>query len=222
LFLRYLVIEYFALFSMTCYAHFMSTLPRSYVVKNPGQLAALACSARQEIVDVLSQMGSVSVAELAKALGRPADSLYYHLRVLTRSGLVRQDGVRSRAGREEALFRTVAPELRLRYPPRSPKNARAMTAIVSSMLRLGNRDFRRAIQKPDVIVAGKERELWALRRTAWLSREEIARVNRLIQSLADAVSGPKRPGRLYGITVLLSPLDRGRRQHTSSLRKEEK
>jgi DNA-binding transcriptional ArsR family regulator len=200
----------------------MSKRSQSYVVHNARQFAALACSARQEIVDVLSQMGSVSVAELAATLGRPADSLYYHLRVLTRSGLVRHAGVRSHIGREEALFRTVAPELRLRYSPRSPKNARAMTAIVSSMLRLGNRDFRRAIQKSDVIVAGKERELWALRRTAWLSLREIARVNQLIQSLADVVSGPKRPGRLYGITVLLSPLDRGRRQHSSSLRKEEK
>jgi DNA-binding transcriptional ArsR family regulator len=200
----------------------MSKRPQSYVVHNERQLAALACSARQEIVDVLSQMDSVSVAELAAALGRPADSLYYHLRVLTQSGLVRQAGVRSRAGREEALFRTVAPELRLRYPPRSPKNARAMTAIVSSMLRLGNRDFRRAIQKSDVNVAGPDRELWALRRTAWLSLEDVARVNRLIQSLANAVGGLKRRGRLYGITILLSPLDRGRRQHPSSLRKEEK
>jgi predicted transcriptional regulator len=44
------------------------------------QLAALATAARQEIVDVLEQMGTVSVAEMAGALGRPADALYFHLR----------------------------------------------------------------------------------------------------------------------------------------------
>jgi|ERR1017187_7652657 predicted transcriptional regulator len=60
----------------------------AYVVRNEKQLAALASSARPEIVDVLSQMGTVSVAELASALGRPADSLYYHLKVLKEIGLV--------------------------------------------------------------------------------------------------------------------------------------
>jgi len=46
----------------------------AYVVRNEKQLAALASSARQEFVDVLSQMGTVFGAELASALGRPADS----------------------------------------------------------------------------------------------------------------------------------------------------
>ena len=39
----------------------------------------------------------VSVAELAAARGRPADSLYYHLRVLTRVGLVLGAGTRTAA-----------------------------------------------------------------------------------------------------------------------------
>lgn len=51
-----------------------------YFVRGKRQLAALAAAARQEVVDVLAEMGSVSVAELAAALGRPADALYFHLR----------------------------------------------------------------------------------------------------------------------------------------------
>src|SRR5712692_9479571 len=185
----------------------MSRGSETFVIQNEQQLAALASSARQEIVDVLSQMGTVSVAEIAATLGRPADALYYHLRVLQRVGLVLHAGFRSRGGRREALFRTVAPELRLRYEPRSPDNRRAVTAIIGSMLRLGVRDFRRAFEGGDVIVSGVHRELWALRRTGWLSLAQIAGVNRSIQRLSRNVAEGKGRGRLYGITVLLTPLD---------------
>src|SRR5689334_18235710 len=111
------------------------TRAKVHIIHSDQQLSALASAARQEIVDVLAQMGTVSVGEIAAALGRPADALYYHLRALKRAGLVLQVGVQRGGGRPEALFRTVAPELRLRYEPRNQGNRRAITAIVGSMLR---------------------------------------------------------------------------------------
>src|ERR1051325_732349 len=107
-----------------------------HLVRSPRQLAALAAAARQEIVDVLEQLGTVSVAELAATLGRPADALYFHLRALTRAGLVRRSGSRARPGGSEALYCTVAPELRLHYDPDDAVNREAVSAIVASMLRL--------------------------------------------------------------------------------------
>jgi len=63
-----------------------------FIIQDKKQLTALTSSARQEIVDVLSQMRTVSVGELAATLGRPADALYYHLRVLKQAGLVLRAG----------------------------------------------------------------------------------------------------------------------------------
>jgi DNA-binding transcriptional ArsR family regulator len=182
-----------------------------YVIRSQKQLGALVSAARQEIVDVLAEMGTVSVADLAATLGRPADALYFHLRALIKAGLVRPAGYRSRGGRKEALFCTVAPDLWLHYEPRSERNRQAVTAIVGSMLRLGIRDFRRAFQS-DVIVSGAQRELWALRKTGRLSLAQIAGVNRSIESLKGTLSKPNRGGRLYGITVLLTPLDHRQRK----------
>lgn len=198
----------------------MTKVASSHVIRTEKQLAALISAARQEIVDVLAQMGTVSVAEIAATLGRPADALYFHLRALKKAGLVRQVGYRSRGGRKEALFRTVAPELRLRYEPRSDTNRRAVSAIVSSMLRLGIRDFRRAFQQTDVIVSGAQRELWALRKTGRLSPAEIANANRSIERLTRSVSKPHGRGRLYGITVLLTPLDHRRRESKRSTKSQ--
>jgi len=185
----------------------------TYTIRQPRELAALASARKQEIVDVLAGMGDVSVAELAAALGRPADRLYFHLRALKRVGLVQSAGWRYHGRRREALVRTIAPELRLRYEPRDGTRGDALAAIVASMFRLGVRDFRHALRVPDVAVSGGRRELWALRRTGRLRPSQLAGVNRAIAKLVRALPEPRGQGRLYAITVLFTPLDRGRTHH---------
>ena len=178
-----------------------------YMIRSARQLAALTAAARQEVVDMLEQMGTVSVAELAASLGRPADGLYFHLRALRRAGLVRLAGHRTRSGRREALYRTVQAELQLGYEPRNAANRRAIAAIAASMLRLANRDFRRSFQAGQVVVSGAQRELWAWRKVGRLSRAKLAQVNRRMRDLAQDVSARHAHGRLYGVTVILTPLD---------------
>ena len=180
---------------------------RAHLIRSDKQLAALAAAARQEIVDVLEQMGTVSVAELGAALGRPADSLYFHLRALTRVGLVRNAGYRARPGGKEALYRTAAAELRVQYDPCDPANRKAVSAIAASMLRLAIRDFRRSFQPGNVLVSGAHRELWSLRKVRRLSRAKLAQLNRRIKGLVQEVSSPRGHGRLYAVTVILTPLD---------------
>jgi len=186
-----------------------------HLIRSEKQLATLVAAARQEIVDVLAELGAVSVAELATALGRPADALYFHLRALTRAGLVQKAGYRSRPrGKEakrqrgkEALYRTAAPDLQLHYEPRKASNRKAVSAIVASMLRLATRDFRGAFRRATVAVSGPYRELWGLRKAGRLSRSRLAEVNRSISRLVNTVSGSGRRGRLYAVTVVLTPLD---------------
>ena len=180
---------------------------RPYLIRRETQLKALTAAARQEVVDVLEQMGTISVAQLAAALGRPADALYFHLRALVRAGLVRHAGYRASSRRREALYRTVKPELQLGYQPRNAGNRRQVSAIVASMLRLANRDFRRSFQGGRVVVSGAHRELWAWRKVGRLSHATLAQLNHRIQQLADKVSASRGRGRLYGVTVILTPLD---------------
>ena len=173
-------------------------------------MRAIASSARQEIVDVLSQMGAASAAEVAAALGRPANAVYYHLRALLRCGLALPAGVRMRGGRREALYRTPATEMTMHYDLADRENRQGMGAIVRSMMRLGMRDFQRSLEGGEVVVAGPRRDLWAMRKSGWLTPDQVLEVNRLIVALARTFR-PSRRGRLYGITVLLTPLERRRR-----------
>lgn len=183
---------------------------RRYLIRKPKQLSALVSAVRQEIADILGERGPASVAEIATTLGRPADALYFHLRAMMRAGLVRQAGYRKRGRHKEALYQT-AGELMLAYEPRSTGNRRGIQAIVSSMMRLGIRDFGRALRHTDVNVSGPRRELWALRKTGRMPPAQVADVNQLIERLSHTVSRPSGHGRLYAITILLTPLDHSRR-----------
>src|SRR5438309_1941063 len=176
------------------------------MISRPEQLRALISPVRQELVDVLSRMGTASLAEIATVLGRPADGLYYHVRLLVRVGLVFPAGSRTNGGRPEALYKSIAPQLALPYKTSPKGHARAVTAIVSSMLRLGIRDFRRASTRPGYRLRSPRRELWALRTTGWLAPTGIKDVNRRILGLSRAVSQPKAKGRLFAVTILLTPL----------------
>jgi DNA-binding transcriptional ArsR family regulator len=183
-------------------------MPDNYIIRSKRQMRALAASTRQEIVDVLPRMGTVSVAELATALRRPADSLYYHLRILKRVGLVLSPGHRMLNGRRESLFRAVAPEMSLRYELGKKGNGTQVNAIIASMLRLGIRDFRNSFETGEASVSGPTRDLWALRTTGWLSQDQVAEVNQYIKNLMQTAAESGRSGRLYAITVVLTPLDR--------------
>src|SRR5215831_10771410 len=159
--------------------------PRRYLITRHDQLATIVSPLRQEILDVMARLGVASLAEVAAILGRPADGLYYHVRALLRVGLLRPAGSRRTGGRaggrSETLVRAAASEFALQYAGSPPKEARAATAIVGSMMRLGTRDFRRGLLGPGNVLNGPGREVWALRSTGWLSRKEIAGVNRRIR-----------------------------------------
>src|SRR5271163_508583 len=144
-----------------------------YTIYGRKELRALASFACQEIIDVLAQMGTVSVPELAQALGRPADTLYYHLRILHKAGLVETVGSHIRDGRTEALYH--ARNLNIDYEASRRANEKELTGMASSMLRLGIRDFKDAVRDKEIVVGGAQRELWSARKTGRLTEKDLAR-----------------------------------------------
>jgi DNA-binding transcriptional ArsR family regulator len=195
-----LVIEIFAIFSTT-------PVTAVFEIAKLSQIRALASPVRQAIVDALEAAGPCSVAELAGLLGRRPDRLYYHVRILVRHGLVEADERRSGSGRAEAVYDLPGRPTRLRYAPEERGNATAVTKVVASMLRSALRSFRRSL-RPNAVVAGPQREVWASRRTVWLTPAELAEVNQHLERLLALTGGGKRPrddAALFGVTFVLAP-----------------
>jgi hypothetical protein len=82
------------------------------------------------------------------------------------------------------------------------------------MLREALRSFRKAF-RPGAVVEGPRRSLWAGRRTAWLTEEELEEVNSRVERLVEYLSerrARKPEGRLYSFTFAISPFGGGRRR----------
>jgi len=180
----------------------------SHIVDNADEIALLASPARIEIMDTLEALGSaVSVAELAQALGRPADGLYYHLRQLADGGLIHEELADD--GRRYCTRSLPGRRLTLRYKPGKTDNARAVRSVAASMARVAERDFARALADSDTVVEGPLRELWAARGKGWVGTEELAEINRLLDRLMQLLLQPRAPHKqkLIALSWVLAPLD---------------
>ncbi|HEY6942538.1 winged helix-turn-helix domain-containing protein [Dokdonella sp.] len=191
----------------------MATQPmartRTALVEDADEIALLASPTRIEIVDTLEALGeAVSVAELAAAVGRPADSLYYHLRQLAEGGLIEEETAPE--GRRYRSRTRKGDRLRLRYRPGATANADAVGRVAASVLRVAGRDFARALADPGTVVEGPRRELWAARGKGWVDPAELAEINRLLARLMELVQKPatERPrGKLVALSWVLAPVE---------------
>lgn len=175
-------------------------------IRGRARLAALASPVRQEIVDALETGGACTMAELAARMGRPADALYFHVRKLVGVGLLVEAG-RVRAGptASAALYDVCARPLRI---DRSAASARSMDAIVTGVLRLAARDYRRALTHASAVAAGAGRNHWAGRVRGWLSPRDLARLNGLLEEIHALMrtGGPGEERAPISVVVAMSPL----------------
>jgi DNA-binding transcriptional ArsR family regulator len=182
--------------------------PRA-VIENPAEIAVLASPARQEIVDTLEALGGEApVAAIAAQLGRAPDALYYHLRLLVKSGLLVElpsDGegrrYRTRTGSRERL--------KLRYQPGKTPNARAVRRVATGMLRIAGRDFADALADANVAVEGPRRALWASRAKGWVGDAELEEINRLFERISAILARGKSDdrARLVALTWVMAPIE---------------
>ena len=180
---------------------------RPYVIANPRQIRALASSVRQDIVDVLAAIGPATTPEIARALGRRPDGLYFHLRLLSRVGLVKEGQRTNASGRTVALYNIPGRPLRIKYDLSNPAGAQAITRVTASMLRTANRGFKRAAANGVARVSGPQRELWAARTRGWLTEDGLKEVNESFARLIELFNTRPAPGNTcsYEVTLILSP-----------------
>lgn len=198
----------------------MSQRPRSYLIKRDEQMAVAVSPVRQEILDALAASGPSSAAEIAARLGRPADALYHHLRLLTRVGLVVEHSHRRTTYRTEVVYAPVGMARRFtaHIDPRSPRSMKSWEQAVATLLRLGIGDFRRALGGSSIVTEGETRNLWCGRIKAYLTAEQLARANGMMDELFGllAKGRPTPSAKLYAVTCLLVPYQPTKRTRKAS------
>lgn len=190
----------------------MAHKPRqSGIVEQGEALTALISTVRQEIIDTIEAIGGeVAIADIAAQLGRPADGIYYHVRRLVDSGLLRE-GSDPGDGRGRR-YRTMArrgQRIRLKYGRGTRANDAAVLRVVHGLLRTAERDFARALLSGRAKGEGAQRDLWASRLKGWVDADDLAEVNRLLVRLSELLLQPRTPDRdhLISLAWMLSPID---------------
>ena len=184
-----------------------------YFIDRPDAIRLLASPIRQAIVDSITASGETTANALSAVIRRPADRLYYHLRLLEKAGLVQSRESRAANGRSERFFDVPDRPMYLQYDPSSSANRSAVRRVVKSMLRSGMRDFARGFERKGVRTSGPQRELWASRVQGRLTTRDLGIVNALMECLIDQILASRAQGASHGntyqLTWLLSPLEDG-------------
>jgi DNA-binding transcriptional ArsR family regulator len=177
------------------------------VIDEPRHIRLLASPLRQRILDLVTFEGPQTVAELSRALRRPPDRLYYHIKKLAAAGILvpRDDGVNGSSG---VRFDVAGRPVYLHYEPKSAANRRAVIGVADGILRAARREFRRGFA-PGVEANGARRRLWAARVEGLLTPTDLEEINGLFARVIEimmASRNRRRPNALpHQLTWISSP-----------------
>lgn len=177
-------------------------------IDDPDLITVLVSPVRQEIVDTLAALGCVaSAAELAEQLGRHADGLYYHLKILCDAKLIVEIDRDAKGERRYQLAGSTCEPLRLAYRTDSARHVAALRKFAHGLLQVAESDFSDALDTEGVVLEGPDRQLWAARNKGWLSTAELQEANQLLERLCELMSRPRTAERdqLLSCVFALAP-----------------
>lgn len=185
-----------------------SRRPAEFLASEPAQFDALRSRLRGRICDVVYHAGAATVHEIADQLGKPVSSLYHHLDMLVEAELL-LEGEPVRTNKNFA--RTyVAPARRLRFTRDLDVEGvrEGIADVAASQLRLGEREFRAALQKPGITAGRPTSRVASGSMVGWLDDDQIRQVNSLLNQLASIFdeSVQEEGRRLHAVTYVSRPV----------------
>jgi hypothetical protein len=120
-----------------------------------------------------------------------------------------QCGTRTAGRRHEALYDVPGFSMKLRYDITDPRKGRAIGRVIASMLRVATRDYRSVFATDLAVTTGRYRNLWARRRKAWVTSDQLEELNRLVRCI-DEILGNSEAGegkRLIAHTLVVAGVE---------------
>jgi len=132
---------------------------------------AVGSSLRMEIIRHLQTHGPSTVFELARRMGRSADSLYYHVRRLQEVGVLARTGTRNGGRREEGVFGLSGEPLTVTVESAGEGAAEAVLESARSILHDAEQNLAAVLEAERLLEPGRV----PLRRTSCRVSDGIAR-----------------------------------------------
>jgi len=189
---------------------------KHHTASTPEQRSALASPIRLEIIGLFTGTGPLSISDMAQKMGRPAGSLYHHVGLLEKAGILNKKGTRPKGKRFETLYEPVAERFAIEAGQGDDEaNAHAVQAIKAAF-RMTVRELEAALEKETSVKEGPGRNLFAGRMHLRASPRMLAKLNEhfdalteLLQAEADLQDEPGPDDQHLSLTLALLP-QRGR------------
>ncbi|MBS1716116.1 MAG: helix-turn-helix domain-containing protein [Armatimonadetes bacterium] len=166
------------------------------ILPNLDQIQALGSETRLRLFHFFTE-GELSEVEVAEKLGVPPKSLYYHIRILLKAGLIHQTGVRQHAKKPQALYRAVSDSVTLTPNWGDGKQREASIRNYKAILRIAAREIEWAMQDEETA------ELCSLtRKRLNLTPESARRFDEELAALIEKFSRVDGPGRTVCFTAV--------------------
>jgi DNA-binding transcriptional ArsR family regulator len=178
-----------------------------YSIKSPDQLEAIASPRREEIIDTVAQIGPCTVSEIARAIGRSRNALYYSVKALRDCGLLIESHRPAARAKATAVYDVPARPMAVNFSVDTPERRTAVNRLAEARLKQAIKGFRYASAAKALQTEGPARNLLATRVKGWLSDSDLIKVNQLLEQVAEIISEPSsRIGRrAYDFTFALYP-----------------
>jgi DNA-binding transcriptional ArsR family regulator len=159
------------------------------------------------MVDRLAASGPISIRELAAGIGKRPSALYRHLGMLLEVGLVVEAGTRVVRRKQEKLYATPAPRMRLIHALGDPRLADLMVQLVATLGRQMTRDFAHGISRSEARHLGDDRNLGLFRLVGAPGPKALAAINRRLDEILEILLEPPDPKAPFlALTWTLSPV----------------
>ena len=193
-------------------------MPRKPVhfVTDPAVWKTLIAPVRAEIIETLRMLGPCGIADVARQLDRPADSLYRHFEKIVATGVVVETGTRPTARRVERVYDLVADDLGARFKGASSRAVNdAYLTTAKTVLKMSARTFRDAAASGALIGLGldKPSTMRAFFEHIWLTPDDFDELNAIFRRLNAFLNSKKTrtsETRLQLVSVLTAPIVRRR------------
>jgi predicted transcriptional regulator len=183
------------------------------------RLAVLSSPLRLEILGLFTNHEPLAITDMAALMQRAAGSLYHHVGLLEKAGLLKRTGTRPKGKRFEALFFPTATIFEAEAPTGDEDAVAHAVKTMASGFRMAERDLEAALQSGDMVTEGSDRNLLAARIHMRLSPDNLAKLNGHLKALedfllsADGAATPRTPDDQHmSLTIAFLPI-KGRGKH---------
>lgn len=177
------------------------------------QQDALASPLRLEILGLFTNPEPLAIADMAVLMGRTAGSLYHHVGLLEKAGLLHRTGTRPKGKRYEALFLPAASRFAFDTENGGEDVVTMAVKTMAMAFRMTERDLEAALGEDKSVREGQGRNLLATRMHLRASPKLLAKVNKHLKAIedlliAEAAKDPKPSpeDQHLSLTIALLPL----------------